>query len=232
MKIIFNFFQNLFSFFYPRSCPACHHALQQHEQVICSHCLIHLPETDYHLFEDNPLQNTFAGRVKIEQVVSLLFYRKGNHTQQILHNLKYKGNKELGYYLGKYYGEKLSSHPIISTVDYIVPIPLHPDKLKKRGYNQSECFAQGLGEKMGKECATDVLIRVSNAGTQTKKSRINRWENVKDAFEIADEEKLQNAHVLLCDDVLTTGATIEAAAAKLLNEKGVKVSVATLASTI
>jgi len=149
--------------------------------------------------------------------------------QSILQEIKYKNNKELGYYLGHLYGEQLAKTDLLTDVDLIIPIPLHPKKEKLRGYNQSEMIARGLSTGLNKEYSVKFLIRKDFTETQTKKSRINRWENVKDVFEVQNEEGIKNKHLLVCDDVLTTGATMEAALSKLVAVEGVRVSVVTLA---
>ena len=223
-------FDNLLSLFYPRLCVACGDALQQNEQHLCLHCMMHLPETNFHKNHDNPLMNIFAGRVKVEDVASLLYYKKGNNVQHILHALKYKGQKEIGSFLGEYYGKMLALEPRFQSVDCVVPIPLHPKKQQKRGYNQSEWFAKGLSAGMGKPYRTDILTRAQFTETQTKKSRFNRWENVKEVFLATEDNAVRGLHLLVCDDVLTTGATMEAAIQQLLTLPDVKVSVVTLAT--
>lgn len=229
MNKISQLLKNFISIFYPRSCVACGNALMQNESHFCLSCLMHLPETNYHLMEHSPLDCIFMGRVPVEKVSSMLFYKKGNKVQHILHALKYKGNKEMGRFLGELYGRQLLKSPYFRSVDCIVPIPLHPKKQKIRGYNQSEWIAMGLSRSMSIPYFTDVLLRSEFTETQTKKSRFSRWENVKDVFAIDDTEEIAGKHVLVCDDVLTTGATLEAAISQLLKIDGVRVSVATLA---
>jgi ComF family protein len=231
-KIFTKLASSLLSFFYPKSCVSCLNALQQKEEQLCLYCMLHLPETNYHLFNENPLKNIFSGRVRVENVASLLFYKKGNQVQKILHSMKYKGNKYLGEYLGLYYGEKLIQQKDYQNIDVIIPIPLHEKKLKLRGYNQSEWIAKGLGKGMKLPYNSEVLIRTEYTGTQTKKNRFNRWENVREVFALTDKEILKGKHILLCDDVLTTGATTEAAIQKLIEIENVKVSVVTLASAM
>ena len=220
---------NVLSVFYPDLCIGCHQALQQNEKHLCLNCLLHLPETNYHLDHGNPLTLLFAGRVPVKETASLLFFRKGTQTQGILHSLKYRGNKEIGAFLGEYYGRKLAESELFRDIDLIIPIPLHPKKLKKRGYNQSEWIAKGLSAGMNVPYNTSLLVRTTFTETQTKKSRYNRWENVKSVFAVTDTEQLRGKHILLCDDVLTTGATMEAAISKLTECGDVTVSVVTLA---
>ena len=225
-----SFFCNLLDLFYPRLCVACGHILQKNEEHLCLRCLLHLPESNYHSSDENPLLAIFLGRVRVESVNSYLLFRKGNYVQSILHQLKYKGNKEIGAYLGKRYATIMMDAGIWQDVDVIIPIPLHPQKMRSRGYNQSEWIAKGLSEGSGIPYRNDCLIRATFTETQTKKSRFNRWENVKNVFAVTNEYLLEGKHVLLCDDVLTTGATLEAAIQKLLLVPGVRVSVVTLAA--
>ena len=227
MKLI----NNILSLFYPRMCAACGDALQQNESSICLNCMLHLPETQYHKEHFNPLRQIFDGRVPVEEVTALMSYKKSNRTQKILHCLKYKGQKEIGSVLGEYLGGQLITEECYRGIQYILPIPLHPKKQRKRGYNQSEWIAMGLSKGMGIPYLTDVLVRTQFTDTQTKKSRFARWQNVKEVFAVQNQEKIAYTHVLVCDDVLTTGATMEAAVRKLLEVEGVKVSIATLAAT-
>ncbi len=227
MKIII---KSLFSLFYPRLCVGCGNALLQGEQRLCVYCQLHMPETNFHLKHENPLLEVFAGRVPVREVAALLYYNKGSMVQRVLHHLKYKGEKELGYDLGLYYGKLLKTEPRFSSIDCILPIPLHPKKMRKRGYNQSEWIAMGLSEGLGIPLLTDVLIREQFTETQTKKGRFSRWENVKEVFAVKNTQKIVGRHVLVCDDVLTTGATMEAALQHLVQVEGVTVSVVALAT--
>lgn len=230
MKKKISFLNNLISIFYPRICIGCGDLLQENEEHLCLTCILHLPETNYHLNEDNPLEQIFRGRTNVEKTYAFLQYRKGNHVQNILHQLKYKGNKEIGAYLGEMYGKKLAASGVLADADYILPIPLHPKKQRARGYNQSEWIAMGLSRGLGIPYSTNYLVRSTYTETQTKKSRFNRWQNVKDVFAVANPEELTGKHVIVCDDVLTTGATTEAAIQKLKAVDGIRVSVVTLAT--
>jgi len=221
---------HLLNFFYPRTCVACGNILLQHEQFLCMHCLHNLPETRYHEFDDSPLTQLFLGRVQVEHVGAFLFYKKGNHVQKILHHLKYNGGKEIGAFFGKIYGMHLIQDRKWQTIDMIIPIPLHGKKEKKRGYNQSEWIAKGLSAGMQIPSCTNLLIRSEFTETQTKKSRFHRWENVKEVFQLVQPDALESKHILLCDDVLTTGATLEAAIQKLMVVPSIRISVITLAT--
>ena len=216
------------SLFFPKCCNVCSTALVRGEECLCLYCLSKLPKTNFHTQKDNPLEMTFAGRIPVFRATAFCFFRKGNIMQNIVHQLKYKGNKEIGFYLGNMLGLALTGDKDFDAVDVILPIPLHAKKLKKRGYNQSECISKGIAQVMSKQIDTTSLIRVVNASTQTKKSRYSRWENVSENFQITAHNKLANKHILLVDDIITTGATIEAAAQQLLTVKGIKISVACL----
>ena len=220
----------LLNFFYPRSCISCGNVLFPHEHLLCLHCLYNLPETRYHEFDKSPLSLLFWGRASVENTGAFLFYKKGNQVQKILHHLKYKGVKEIGFFLGNMYGTQLIQHEKWKTVDLIIPIPLHKKKEKKRGYNQSEWIAKGLSAGMQIPYNTRALIRSEFTETQTKKSRFHRWQNVKEVFQLTDPNALINKHILVCDDVLTTGATLEAAIQKLAAVPSIKISVVTLAA--
>ena len=202
----------------------------QHEHYFCLHCLHNLPETRYHEFDKSPLSLLFLGRAPVEHIGAFLFYKKGNQVQKILHHLKYKGVKEIGFFFGNMYGAQLSQYEKWKKIDMIIPIPLHKKKEKKRGYNQSEWIAKGLSSGMQIPYNTKLLIRSEFTETQTKKNRFQRWQNVKEVFQLTDSNALSNKHVLLCDDVLTTGATLEAAIQKLIIAPNVTISVVTLAT--
>ncbi len=220
------------SLIFPKVCASCGKSLFKTEESICVYCLYHLPKTDFHLYGDNPVVKLFWGRTNIHSASSLYSFSKGSKVQHLIHQLKYRGKKEIGTSLGKYYGKELKMSPMFSSANIVLPVPLHPKKLKKRGYNQSETFAQGLAESMNAENPNDVLIRTYASETQTKKSRFARWKNVEEIFTITSPEKLEGKHVLLVDDVVTTGATLEACANKILEIPDTKVSIATIASTM
>lgn len=228
MKIV-SLLEDFISFFYPNTCFACGNSLFKHEKILCTHCLHNLPKTNYHMHPGNPLDKVFWGRVKIEQATALYYFSKGGKVQHLIHQLKYRGKKEIGVYLGKLLGNELKEIPSFHEISAVVPVPLHPRKQRKRGYNQSEQFAIGLAEAMGIKLETKSFIRKVATETQTKKSRFARWENVKEIFSVTDPAKLEGRHLLLVDDVVTTGATIESCANVLLALPGVKLSIASIA---
>lgn len=227
-----SYFYDFFSLFFPRICSSCENTLLKHEEVLCSYCLHQLPKTHFYSEADNPVCKIFWGRVNIHHASSYYFFAKGSRVQHLLHQLKYKNKKEIGIYTGKLFGLDLKNSEFYSDVDVIIPVPLHPKKQSKRGYNQSEMFAMGLAESFEKKIDTKTLIRTYASQTQTKKSRFKRWENVKEIFALKNYQHLTEKHILLVDDVVTTGATLEACAAMLLNIPGSKVSIATIACAI
>lgn len=214
---------------FPRLCVACGDRLIEQEHWICLQCLHHIPRTNYHLDPENPVAQLFYGRVRIEFATSFFFFTKGSSYQTLVHNLKYKGMKELGEEMGKQFGIDLMQSADFSTVDVICPVPLHPKKEKKRGYNQSWWIASGMAAQMQKPLSADNLIRVAYTETQTKKNRFERWQNVEGIFALRDPEAYCGKHILLIDDVVTTGSTIEACAYAILSKCDARVSIATLA---
>lgn len=222
----------LLELIYPRLCCACESHLQQNEDVLCTYCHYHLPKTWFHRWPDNPLAKVFWGRIMLEKVFAFYFYTKGGKVQHVLHQLKYNNRPELGVYLGKLFAGDLLKDDAIQDIDFIVPVPLHPGKQRRRGYNQSECFANGLSEGSLIPTDTRSLVRRYSSETQTRKSRYKRWENVKEIFAVDNPASLENKHILLVDDVITTGATIEACGIVLNAIPNIKLSVAAIATAI
>jgi len=217
------------SLIFPQVCASCGNSLYKNEQTLCTYCVYHLPKTNFHLNNDNPVAKIFWGRVDILSAGAFYGFNKGGRVQHIIHQLKYKGRKEVGFAVGKLYGYELKMCDSFKTVDTIIPVPLHPKKIKKRGYNQSESFAEGLSASMEVPANVKTLFRAHESETQTKKSRFSRWQNVESIFQLKDLKSLEGKHVLLVDDVVTTGATLEACAQTLKQVPGIKFSVATIA---
>ncbi len=222
-------FDDLVSIFYPRLCAGCNIPLVRGEEVLCLNCLADLPRTNYHLNMENPVFQIFIGRVRIEQATSYCRFDKGGRLQHLLHQLKYKGNREVGRKMGSVMGFDLVQSNLYQDIDAIIPVPLHPKKEKKRGFNQSVEICKGLSESMHRPIVLGSLIREIHSATQTRKGRFERWENVSGIFGIKNEILLTGKHLLLVDDVVTTGATLEACCGALLGIPGVKVSIATVA---
>lgn len=217
------------SLFYPRLCAGCHTALVRGEEEICLNCLSDLPKTGFEKITDNPVAQLFWGRVEINLATSFCRFDKGGVVQHFLHQLKYKGSKEVGEKLGKLLGSDLSRCDPYREIELLVPVPLHPKREHRRGYNQSAEIGKGMSAAMGKPLMTGNLIRNHYSTTQTNKGRFERWENVKELFSIRKPELLEGKHLLLIDDVVTTGSTLEACAQVLLKVSGTKVSIATIA---
>jgi ComF family protein len=222
-------FSSLLDLFFPRLCLACNERLVEGELFLCLHCLNDIPYAKFDDLKDNKLIQQFWGRCQIENATAYFHFLKESRYQNIIHQIKYNEQKQLAVYLGKQLGLLLLKTEL-AEIDYIIPVPLHKKRLKERGYNQSELIASGLAETMKKEILTQNITRIKYSKTQTKKSRYHRWENVKDLFELtANTSILKNKHILLVDDVITTGATIEACVNCLTKIENIKISVAGLA---
>lgn len=224
-----SFLTDLLDLCYPSACTACQTPLVQNEDVICTYCLHNLPLTGFELLNENPLLSSFTGRCRLEKAASYMFFEKGGRVQNLLHALKYLGRKEVGQRLGELMGRSLQKSGFLNTIDLIIPIPLHPRKFKKRGYNQSSLLAQPIARINDIPFLEDALIRGSFSETQTRKSRFARWLNVRDIFQVADREVFKDRHVLIIDDVVTTGSTVEACADKLAAIPGCRQSLFTAA---
>jgi ComF family protein len=224
--------QDFFHLFYPHLCLACEKNAPPYGEEICIACKATLPETNFHLHKENPFTERFWGRLNLSSGAALYLFNKESRVQHLLHNLKYKGKKEIGEILGRSYGLSLKRSPHFKDVELIVPVPLHYKKERIRGYNQSEMFAKGLSESMNIPYQKDGLKRIVYSDSQTKKSRIGRVENVQEVFEVHKPKALEGKHVLIVDDVLTTGSTLETCANKVLEVKGTKVSLVTIAIAI
>ena len=213
--------------FFPKSCLSCHQRPPQPSVPICTTCENELSFTHFHQEKNNEVTERFWGRLEIIYGTAFLFFTKKSVVQNLIYELKYNNKPKVGSMLGEWFGYELrNSH--FKEVDIIIPVPLHPKRRHQRGYNQSEMIAQGLSKIIQKPSFNNALIRIENTTTQTQKSRTERFENVKNAFKVKQLHLLQGKHLLLVDDVLTTGATLEACALKLLEIPNVKVSIATI----
>jgi ComF family protein len=228
MRFILRYFKDFFNLFFPDLCIVCNAHLVSQEDLICIKCLYNLPKTNYHKEIDNPVSRLFWGRTKVEFATAFFIFNKGSNYQDMMHKFKYHGNKEIGYVLGKSFGNQLINSDF-NKIDLIIPVPLHKSKLKKRGYNQSEWISMGLSEAMQKPLDIISVIRSIATETQTRKGRYERWQNVEDIFKVSNESELRGKHILLVDDVITTGSTMEACINTILKVADTKVSVVALA---
>lgn len=219
----------LVAIFYPNNCQICAVDLTMNEKHVCLSCSYDLPYIVQNEYQLQQLRQLFWGRVEVKSIFSLLNYQRGNQTQQILHQLKYKKKTKLGGYFGEVLGATI---PAEYKFDFILPIPLHPKKERQRGFNQSSIIAEGISRKIGVPVSTKFLVRQMYNASQTQFSKYDRWENVKRIFKVVHPHLLENKHVLLVDDVLTTGATLESCVVELMQIKNCTISIATLAARI
>ena len=220
---------DLAELFFPEICITCKSRLITQENYLCMKCWHDLPVTMFHTNHDNKVAQLFWGRVMIENAASWFSYKKGSNYQQLIYFIKYKGIKELGLEAGRRYGFDLAENPAFCHIDLVIPVPLHPKKQKQRGYNQSEWIASGIGISLQKPVITGNLYRKIHSVTQTRKNRYERWQNVEGIFDVRQPNVFIGKHLLLVDDVVTTGSTLEACAFTLLKLPGTKVSIVTLA---
>ena len=214
----------------PCSCLACQKTLETGEALLCISCRLKLPETNLH--STPPAITKFTGKVPVDFSVSYLYFTKGGIAQKLIHQIKYRGKKEAARQLGFWYGNRLKDESdLILETDLLVGVPLHKSRLKQRGYNQADWIAEGLSDALNIPFSTSLLQRHAFQGSQTKKSKVERWENVRTVFSVTDNSRLSGKRVILVDDVLTTGATLEACAQTLLQAGCASVAVITLAIT-
>ena len=221
--------QDFLSLFFPLYCLGCSRSLVKGEDILCTGCLTQLPKTQYHTRIENPVLNKLSGRLPIRHGWAFLKFQKGGMVQHLLHQLKYNNHPEIGERLGKAYGRELAMAALGNEFDLIVPVPLHRSRLRHRGYNQSAHFAKGLSESLEVPWDESISIRLQATATQTRKSRGERWENVRSVFSVGPQGLISNKRILLVDDVITTGATLEACGQHLFDSGCTSVSVACIA---
>jgi len=219
------------SLFFPRYCLACHGALVKGEEIICTHCISDLPKTNYHLLPANPIEERLAGRLPVQHAWAFLKFRKGGIVQHLLHQMKYNNHPEVGVALGRIFGLDLKEAGLSGQFDVIVPVPLHESRKRTRGYNQSAKLAEGLSYSLNTPWDESISVRKARTSTQTRKSKIERWENVKDVFTVSSTEAIAGKRILLVDDIITTGATLEACGQHLIARGCEQLSIACLAET-
>lgn len=222
-------FKSIINLFFPPVCAGCHSFLISGEMVICTICRHHLPLTNHHLNPENEAFKKFYGRVPVEHSSTLLYFHKKGIVQELIHNLKYKGQEEIGTVLGEWYAEDLKNLEILQSVDEIIPVPLHKRKLRERGYNQVTNFGLTLSNGLNIHYNPNLLVRNIYSKTQSKKNLLNRSEGIDTIFDVIFSEKDHDKHFLLIDDVLTTGSTLEACSHALLKIPGAKISIVCMA---
>lgn len=215
--------------FYPRLCINCNGQLSKRERYFCAFCRGRIPYTHFYRHRQNPMQRALQSRAGIYHASAFLYFQQGNAVQKVLHQLKYHGDKAVGVEMGAMFGTELSEVTNLASVDFLLPVPLHPARYRMRGFNQSSEIAKGMSITMGKKVREDVLKRAANTKTQTTKNRAARWQNVSDIFALRNPFDLSGKHVLIVDDVFTTGATMEACVASLKATNALKISAVTLA---
>lgn len=221
--------KSLIHLFFPPVCAGCKTFLLPNENVICTTCRHEMPLTLQHLNPENEAFKKFYGRIDIEHVSALLYFHKKGIVQELIHSLKYRGQEEIGAVLGKWYAEELKNNDLLQTVDVIIPVPLHPKKLRQRGYNQVDKFGKALAEELNIDLNNKLLYRQVYSKTQSQKNLLGRTEGIDTVFDVTFSETDHNKHFLLIDDVITTGATLEVCAKALLKIPGAKISIVCIA---
>jgi ComF family protein len=224
-------FEKLLNLFFPKACAGCNSFLLANEKVICTVCRHEIPLTNHSKIENNEAHVKFYGRIPIEFAGALFYFHKKGIVQELIHKLKYKGHQEIGTAVGYWYAEEIKSIKELQDVDFIIPVPLHRQRLKKRGYNQVETFGKALSESTKIPYDDNVLIRTIYSKTQTNKNILGRSEMAKSIFSITADESHHNKHFLIIDDVITTGSTLEACGRELLKIPGARLSIVCMAMT-
>ena len=220
---------SVFHLMFPHTCFGCGSDILDIDNFLCLLCINELPHTNYANHANNPAEKLFWGRVPIKAAMCAFYFTKVSIVQNLIHEFKYKGNRKIGTYLGNMIGKSIQESHRFKDISIIIPLPLHFEKEKRRGFNQAKILCDGISEITGHPVATNHVVRIKDTESQTKKKRIQRWENVDKIFRILYPDGLEGKHVLLVDDVITTGSTLEACASEILKVKNTKVSIATLA---
>lgn len=221
--------KNLINLFFPPVCAGCHSFLLSNENVICTLCRHNIPLTNHHKNPENEAFKKFYGRIPVEHTSALLYFHKKGIVQELIHNLKYKGQEEIGTVLGSWYAEDLKESAIINSVDYIIPVPLHKRKFRERGYNQVTKFGKSLSKELNLKYDDSILFRKVYSKTQSQKAFLNRSDGIDTIFDVSFSKKDHNKHFLIIDDVITTGSTLEACSHALMKIPGAKVSIVCMA---
>lgn len=228
MRLLKDIKESLLHLAFPHVCEGCGSDLVELNNELCLKCLSSLPETNFHLHQNNPIEKIFWGRLPVTHATAQYYFTKESLMQHLMHQLKYKGNKELGHFLGRLMGNAIATSGRFLSVEALVPLPLFPSKERKRGFNQATILCNGISEVLQKPVLKEAIKRVTYTDSQTKKGRVERWQNMEGRFELTDPKIIEGKHILLIDDVITTGATLEASGRELLKAQNVQLSIATL----
>ena len=222
MSFVLERLRELLQLFFPETCEVCGNSLRYGEHILCTDCLLDIPQIHLHNLEHNPVEELFAGSVPFERATAFFNYQKHTQYAHLVHKLKYQGREDIGILLGELFGVALQKSGFLTGIDAIVPIPLHPKRQRKRGYNQSAVLAQGIANITGIAILENAVIRAVNTKTQTRKNKEERAQNVQGIFEVAVPSQLDGKHILILDDVITTGATCISCAETILHHSNAK----------
>lgn len=226
---ISNILKDVTNILLPISCFGCNARLYRGEVLLCTSCRHQLPLTEYTFNDENAVDRIFYGRINIKKANSFLFFTEIGIVKNLIHFLKYKNQEGIGEFLGNWHGQILKEQDHLPKIDFVIPVPLHRKKLKKRGYNQVALFAKRIAFHIDANYANDILVKTANTRTQTKKNRLNRWYDNRSLYEIKNGETLINKTILLVDDVITTGATMEICANTFKDIEGVEIYISSMA---
>lgn len=221
--------KSIVNLFFPKVCNACNNLLNENTDTICLDCRHDLPVTNFHFDNNDAVKNVLYGRAEVENSTALFRFEKKGNVQRLIHNLKYKDYEHIGFVLGNWLGGELKTIDAYKDIDVVIPVPLHKKKLKKRGYNQVAQFGNQIAKALEVDYLDDVLLKVTNTKSQVNKKRLARWNNNEELFTLENQTKIENKHILIVDDIITTGATLEACINVLKQSKNIKISIATMA---
>jgi ComF family protein len=232
IKTLNTYTKDFLHLFFPHYCEGCGSDVVEQNELLCLQCVAKLPETKFFEASGNPVEKTFYGRIPVKAAGATYYFTKDSLMQHLISELKYRGNKKIGNYLGKLTGHALIESNRFAEIDFIVPLPLNEKKLHKRGYNQAAVIAEGIATVIEKPVLQNLVVRKHFTETQTRKDRVHRWQNMQNVFEVIDPSSIENKQILLVDDIITTGATLEACGVTLLKVPGLTLHIASVAWTI
>lgn len=224
--------QSFLHLFFPHTCEGCGRGLIEENHFLCARCAHHLPETNFFSLRGNPVEQLFYGRIPVTHAGAAYYFTKHSLLQHLMIQLRYRNNPEAGYFLGRMIGAQLAKEAAFAAIDLLVPLPLNPKKEFKRGYNQAALICDGINAVWKRPVLRNAIERTRFTETQTKQNRISRWQNMEGVFIATDPQLLHNKHILLVDDVITTGATLEACGQAILTVDGTRLSIAAAAYTV